>query len=433
MAMSDVLVIGAGPFGLSISAHLRHRGIEHTIVGRPMNTWREHMPLGLFLKSEPYGSAISAPMPGYKIADYARLHKLDDYEDRVGPLSLERFLGYADWFTQQLVPDIRDLTVTSVTPSGDGFKVEFAEEAPMIARSVIVATGMLNYAHLPAELSGMPDLITHSVVHDRLDKFGGRRVAVIGGGQSSLQTAALLHEAGADVQVVMRSQEIVWEQKRDADLSLIGRVRRPPVQLCEGYSCVVYDSPGLFRLMPESLRAKKALSTFPPSGAWWLHDRVVGVVDILQNHRILGAEAHGSQVRLRLDGPKRSSVEADHVIAGTGFRVDVAKLPFLSAEIQAALKKRINLPLVNRAGESSVPGLYFAGINTAVSLGPGVRFISGTHSAVPHLAKSVGRRAHRGTSLGEPVAEPLAAPVEPAVAESLPSLEAAGSGPMPTI
>jgi len=372
-------------------------------------------------------------MPGYKIADYARLHKLDDYEDRVGPLSLERFLGYADWFTQQLVPDIRDLTVTSVVRSGDGFKVEFAEEAPIIARSVIVATGMLNYAHLPAELSGMPDLITHSVVHDRLDKFGGRRVAVIGGGQSSLQTAALLHEAGADVQVVMRSQEIVWEQKRDADLSLIGRVRRPPVQLCEGYSCVVYDSPGLFRLMPESLRAKKALSTFPPSGAWWLHDRVVGVVDILQNHRILGAEAHGSQVRLRLDGPKRSSVEADHVIAGTGFRVDVAKLPFLSAEIQAALKKRINLPLVNRAGESSVPGLYFAGINTAVSLGPGVRFISGTHSAVPHLAKSVGRRAHRGTSLGEPVAEPLAAPVEPAVAESLPSLEAAGSGPMPTI
>ena len=205
------------------------------------------------------------------------------------------------------------------------------------------------------------------------------------------------------------------------------------MQLCEGYSCVVYDSPGLFRLMPESLRAKKALSTFPPSGAWWLHDRVVGVVDVLQNHRILGAEAHGSQVRLRLDGPKRSSVEADHVIAGTGFRVDVAKLPFLSAEIQAALKKRINLPLVNRAGESSVPGLYFAGINTAVSLGPGVRFISGTHSAVPHLAKSVGRRAHRGTSLGEPVAEPLAAPVEPAVAESLPSLEAAGSGPMPTI
>jgi hypothetical protein len=395
-----------------------------------MNTWRAHMPLGLFLKSEPYGSAISAPVPGYDIATYARLHGFDDYVDRVGPLSLERFLGYADWFTEQLVPDIRDLKVTSVVPSGDGFKVEFADEAPMLARVVIVATGILPYAHLPAELSGMPDLITHSAVHDRLDTFGGRRVAVIGGGQSSLQTAALLHEAGADVQVVMRGQGIVWEEMRTADLSLIGRVRRPPVQLCEGYSCVVYNSPDLFRLMPESLRAKKALSTFPPSGAWWLHDRVQGVVDVLTGHRIVGAESHGSQVRLRLDGPKQSSIEADHVIAGTGFRVDVAKVSFLSGEIQAAIKKRINCPLVNRAGESTVPGLYFAGVNTAVSLGPGVRFISGTHATVAQLARSVGRRVRRGTSPVEPLIEP---PVEPAAADSRAPLEAAGSGPMPVL
>lgn len=129
MTVSDVLVIGAGPFGLSISTHLRNRGVEHTIVGRPMNTWRNHMPLGLFLKSEPYGSAISAPARGYDLATYSRLHGFDDYVDRVGPLSLDRFLGYADWFTEQLVPDIRDLTVTSVVPSGEGFKVEFAEES----------------------------------------------------------------------------------------------------------------------------------------------------------------------------------------------------------------------------------------------------------------------------------------------------------------
>src|ERR1700748_2625419 len=118
MSISDVLVIGAGPFGLSISTHLRSRGVEHTIVGRPMNTWRAHMPLGLYLKSEPYGSVISAAGPRYDVATYSRLHGFDDYVDRVGPLSLERFLGYADWFTDQLVPDVRALTVTSVTPVG---------------------------------------------------------------------------------------------------------------------------------------------------------------------------------------------------------------------------------------------------------------------------------------------------------------------------
>src|ERR1700756_5733880 len=155
MAMSDVLVIGAGPFGLSISAHLRSRGVEHTIVGRPMDTWRDHMPLGLFLKSEPYGSVISAAARGYDIAAYCRVHGFGDYVDRVGPLSLERFLGYGDWFAGQLVPGVRDVTVTSVVRGGDGFKVEFAEDAPVFARQVIVATGLLPYVHVPGELSGL--------------------------------------------------------------------------------------------------------------------------------------------------------------------------------------------------------------------------------------------------------------------------------------
>jgi cation diffusion facilitator CzcD-associated flavoprotein CzcO len=120
MAVIDVLVIGAGPFGLSISAHLRHHGIEHTIVGRLMDTWRAHMPLGLFLKSAPYGSVISAGTRGYDIKAYAGLHGFDDYADRIVPLSLDRFLGYADWFAGHLVPDVRDLTVTSVTPCSGG-------------------------------------------------------------------------------------------------------------------------------------------------------------------------------------------------------------------------------------------------------------------------------------------------------------------------
>jgi len=258
MAISDVLVIGAGPFGLSISTHLRNRGVEHAIVGRPMNTWRNHMPLGLFLKSEPYGSVISAPARGYDVATYARLHGFDDYVDRVGPLSLDRFLGYADWFTEQLVPDIRDLTVTNVVPTGDGFKVEFAEEVPAFVRQVIVATGVLPYANLPNELSGLPsDLVTHSSVHDRLDQFRGRRVAVIGAGQSALQTAALLHEAGAEVQVIARRQQLIWEERIADELRLLDYVKKPPTTLCEGWGCAFYVSPDAFRLLPPSVRAER--------------------------------------------------------------------------------------------------------------------------------------------------------------------------------
>lgn len=425
MAMTDVLVIGAGPFGLSISTHLRNRGIEHMIVGRPMDTWRSHMPPGMFLKSEPYGSVISSATQGYDIATYSSQHGFDDYVDRIGPLSLERFLGYADWFTEQLVPDVRDITVTGVTPCDGGFQVEFAEQSPVLARQVIIATGLLPYAHVPGVLSGLPaDLMTHSSVHESLDKFRGRRVAVIGGGQSSLQTGALLHELGADVQVMMRAQHVIWEEKITPELRLIDYIRQPPSNLCEGWGCVFYDSPDAFRLLPESIRIRKALTTLGPKGAWWLRDRVEGVIDVLTGHRLKSAEPHGSGVRLQIDGPRQSSIEADHVIAGTGFRIDVARLSFLSAGIQAALVTRANCPLVNRAGESTVPGLYFAGAHTMVSLGPGARFISGTHHTAAQLAKSVARRLRRGTG-----------PVEPAVpAASLePLAAAAGAGSAPAI
>jgi thioredoxin reductase len=395
MAISDVVVIGAGPFGLSISAHLRHRGVEHTIVGRPMDTWRSHMPLGLFLKSVPYGSAISAATRGYDIKTWTGRHGLDDYPDWSEPLSLDAFLSYADWFTDQLVPDVRDLTVTSVTPSSCGFKVEFAEEAPVQARQVIVATGVLPYAAVPDELSGLPpNLMTHSSAHRHLDQFRGRRVAVVGGGQSALQTAALLHEAGADVQVIARRPEIAWETRNAEKYGLASHIMRPRTPLCEGWACVVYNSPGTFRMFPRHLRVHKAQTTFGPSGAWWLRDRVEGVVDILTGRRLVSAETYGSGVRVKLDGPRASSIDADHVIAGTGFRVDLSKLPFLSEEIQAGVAKQGRCPTVNRAGESTVPGLYFAGAHTVTSLGPGVRFIAGTHHTSARLARTVARRAN---------------------------------------
>ena len=117
---------------------------------------------------------------------------------------------------------------------------------------------------------------------------------------------------------------------------------------------------------------------------------------MLTGHRLKSAEPQGSGVLLHLDGPERSSVAADHVIAGTGFRIDVSRLPFLSQEILTGLATRVNCPVVNRCGESSVPGLYFAGAHTMASLGPGVRFIAGTHYTAAQLAKSVARRARRG-------------------------------------
>jgi thioredoxin reductase len=389
MSADEILIVGAGPFGLSISAYLRGLGVEHRIVGRPMDTWRTRMPAGMNLRSEPYGSDMASPKAGYDVPAYCQLHGLD-YVDRLGPLTGQRFLDYADWFTEQLVPDVSDVTVTEITAADGGFRVEFADAESITARQVVVATGIMNFASTPPELSGLPaELVSHTSDHHDLDRFRGRRVAVVGGGQSATETAALLHEAGADTQLVVRRSALNWLDPNPEKVSRIGRLRRPVNKLCEGWHCAIWNSPAAFRRLPQDMRIEKARTVLGPAGAWWLKDRVVGKVDVLTEHQVRGAEANGSGVRLLVDGPKQSAVDVDHVIAGTGFRVDIARLPFLPEGLRAGISTLNGYPVVSRGGESSVPGLYFAGSPAAVSLGPSVRFIAGTHTSARQLARSV--------------------------------------------
>jgi FAD-dependent urate hydroxylase len=395
MSVTDALIIGAGPFGLSISAHLNDLGVDHVIVGRTMDTWRSHMPAGMNLKSEPYASVIASPKPGSDIAAYSAAHGLD-YVDRVGPLPLKQFLGYADWFAEQFVPDVRDLTVTKVTADGGGFKVEFAEGEPIVTRQVVVATGVLPHRYVPNELSDLPsDLVTHASDHDNLARFQGRQVAVIGAGQSALETAALLNEHGAAVRLIVRRPALEFVTANPEHMTLAGRIQSPVTQLCEGWWCVLWATPALFRLLPEHKRVFHARAVLGPSGSWWLRDRIEGKVEALTNHRVVSATPHESGVRLTLDGATKT-MDVDHVIVGTGFHVDVAKLPFLPQDLVATIPAAKGYPVLSRAGESRVPGLYFAGALAAGSLGPSERFIAGTHNAAAVLARSVAQRARAG-------------------------------------
>jgi FAD-dependent urate hydroxylase len=391
VSTSEVLIIGAGPFGVSISAHLHGLGVGHQIVGRPMNTWRARMPIGMLLKSEPYASEIASPNGGYDLAAYYKLRGWE-YIDRAVPTSLERFVGYADWYIEKLVPNIQDVTATDISVVDGGFRVAFADGEPVTARKVVIATGVLPYWHIPAELSGLPsDLVTHASEHHELDRFHGRRVAVVGAGQSALETAALLHEAGADVTIVARIPKISWIDPNPATLSRLGHIRRPVTKLCEGWHCAFWNTPTAFRRLPEDMRIIKARTVLGPNGSAWLKNRVDGVIETLANHRVKEAVAEGSGVRLLLDGPQQSSIEVDHVVAGTGFRVDPARLPFLPETLRTRIATVNGFPVISRAGESTVPGLYFVGAPAAVSNGPSARFIAGTHNTAAKVARSVAR------------------------------------------
>ncbi len=391
MRASEVLVIGAGPYGLSISTHLRGRGIDHVIVGRPMDTWRAHMPAGMYLKSEPYGSDMSCPQAGYDLAGYCRSERIEGIE-RGTPLSIERFLDYADWYIKQLVPDVSDVTVTGIEAVNSGFRVSFADAEPVEARNVVIATGILPHSHISAELSGLPsDLISHTADHHQFDRFRGRRVAVVGAGSSALETAALLHETGCDVQLVVRCPDSPIWGSRALPLNPVRRLRNN--KLCEGWKCPFWNSPTAFRRLPQEVRVVKARTVLGPLGAWWLRDRVEGLVEILGETHVRGVQPNGSGVKLLLDGPRKSSLEVDHVIAGTGFRIDINRLTYLPAELRARIATLSGYPVLTRVGESTVPGLYFAGAPAAFGLGPSMRFIAGTHNLAGYLARSVTRRA----------------------------------------
>ena len=203
---------------------------------------------------------------GYDVATYSKQHGVA-YTHRVEPISVEHFIDYGDWFTKELVPGVTDITVTGLEAVGDRFRVSFADADPVTVGQVVVATGVLPFARMPGELAGLPaDLATHTSEHHHLDRFSGRTVAVIGSGQSALETAALLHESGANAQLVVRRPTVAWLDPNPATISGLGYVKRPVNRLCEGWHCTFWNTPEAFRRLPRQMRITKARTVLGPAG-----------------------------------------------------------------------------------------------------------------------------------------------------------------------
>jgi hypothetical protein len=287
-------------------------------------------------------------------------------------------MGYADWFCSSLVPDIEQVHITSVKSATGGFQLSTAD-GELWARRVVVATGVMPFAYLPDLLEGLPtSLVTHTSQHSDLSEFRGRRVGVIGRGQSALETAALLHELGAEVEVLARGP--IWFHDPVLETPSFGAsVRKPANPLCESWACWgYYTFPGGFRALPERVRIDKARTVLGPAGSWWLRPRLEGQVPLRTGLQITGARADGDRVRLTFDGSERGEGVYDHVIAGTGYRFDLGRLSYLAPELRSAVAIAGGAPILSRSFESSVPGLFFVGAMAAPSLGPSMRFISGT-------------------------------------------------------
>ncbi len=397
-------MIGAGPYGLAASTHLTERGVEHRTFGTPMGGWFEHMPKGMFLKSTARDSSIGSPHPKMGIGDWCAVAGIDPYDKDGGetPIPVDEFVSYGRWFQQNEVPEVEEEQVRAVTRVGSGFEVELGSGERIGTRTVIVAIGTAPYAYVPPELktgpaSGCDGRISHSADHPDLSVFAGQDVAVLGRGQSALETAVLLHEAGASVHLLVRSPGLIWggpPPPPPEELTLLEKLKAPPSQLGNGWTHLfITRYTGAYRYLPDRMRLRGVQNILGPFGAWWLKLRFDGI-DVRLSTRVSGAEPHGDGVRLDLLGSEgaRSQLDVDHVIAATGYRVDVRSLGLLSDELASSVKTIAGSPRLSAGFETSVPGLFFSGLASAATFGPMMRFVCGSEFAGPRAARGVAAR-----------------------------------------
>lgn len=395
----DVAIIGAGPYGLSIAAHLKAQGVNFRIFGHPMHTWLTHMPKGMRLKSEGFASSLYDPGSTFTLDVYCKENGIP-YSWIGLPVPLEVFAAYGLEFQRRFVPELEDRLVRALGQSSDGFQIRLDDGQAVSARRVVMAVGLTHYPYVPPILSALPEeLVTHSSKHNRLDQFKGREVVVVGAGASALDLAALLHEIGARVQVVARKPAIRFHDPPEKlEPSFLDQLRTPITGLGPGWKLFwCTNAPLVFRLMPQGFRFDKVKRILGPAPCWFTKEQIIGKVALNVGVNVTDAKVENGNVYLQLtdsSGAQRM-LQADHVIAATGYKVDLDRLTFVHAGLRSRIRAAENTPVLSSNFESSVTGLYFVGASAANTFGPLLRFAFGAGFTAPrltrHLAKSAAR------------------------------------------
>jgi FAD-dependent urate hydroxylase len=377
----DVAIVGAGPYGLSAAAHLHALGVDTRVFGQPMQFWATGMPPGMLLRSPRVASTISDP--GDKFT-------LEAYEQATGTKPVKRvpgttFVSYGRWFQKQMGANHDSRHVTNLRREGSIFKLTLEDGTVVTSNRVVVAAGIGPFYRNPKVFSELcPCRASHCYEGKKFAEMG-KRIAVIGAGQSALECGALLHEAGVDVEIIARIPTLRWigMHPRLHNLGFISKTLYSKHDIGPiGISRLV-AYPNLLYHFPMASRDKIRTRAVRSAGAPWLIPRLDNV-KITTGRSVVSAKEVGTEVELKLDDGSERRV--DHVLMGTGYRVDLASYKFLDPALRDEIRQLDGYPDVTAGFCTSVPGLHFTGAPAARKFGPLFYFVTGTEWASTELA-----------------------------------------------
>ncbi len=356
---TELLIIGAGPFGLALAAQAQHEDIDHVIVGKPMEFWRSNMPKGMFLRS--------ACDWHYDAQD---VHTIEAYLQSRGqtprdvePLSVDFYLTYVDWFQKQKNIQSLPISIERLDSSNEHFVATTANGDVINANNVVLAPGFRHFAHIPEELKAKlpPGSFQHTCDYVDFSDAANKRYLLIGGRQSAFEWAALLLEAGATA--VHLSHRHASPAYAVADWSWV----KPLVDN-------MVEDPNWFRRLSQKEKddisyrmwSEGRLKIEP-----WLESR-------LRNERVkvwphtelvscVPNESGEFEVRLT----NEEAITVDKVVLATGYKVDLARLPVLAAgNLLERIETRNGFPVLDDHFETTVPGLFITSMPAVQDFGP---------------------------------------------------------------
>ena len=399
----EVAVIGAGPYGLATAAHLKSAQVATKVFGDPMSFWQQNMPEGMKLRSPWVASHIAHPNDEYSLEAYALTRGFARHEQ----MPVGEFIRYGRWFQENAVPDVDRRKVARVERGPLGFRLHLEDGDSVSVGRVVIAMGLKQQEYRPSVFAGLPQaLASHTCEHVKFDRFRAKRVAVVGRGQSACETAALLTEAGAEVDLISRG-DVLWlgsdhqEGMEHSDLAWAlrkivmtrGAVGPFPLNW-------LAEAPALVHLLPPAIRADFNERCLRAKASGWLRDRFDAVhINVSQSLRAARAE---NGIALELDS---GGATFDHVILGTGYKIDIAKLAIFEPSLLDEIATANGSPRLRTGMESTVAGLHFVGATAVHSFGPLMRFVWGAGFAARSLTRAVVANrmpfARRATSRGD--------------------------------